>query len=161
MKTLATGVNRKTILTSLLFALLSCPLATQHLQAQILAIPRNSTSANIITGLQVVAHPIENTFRIKVMFFNSTGRELLLSIQNKSGKILYSKLYKHTDAFKGIFDLSLLEDGKYTLQVSTLMKSGFIKQSYKQSFQIQSEIKRRIAPFGPILQKEVITLQAN
>jgi hypothetical protein len=161
MKTIATGVNGKTILTSLLFALLACPLAIQHVQAQILAIPRNSTSASAITGLQVLAHPMENTFRIKVMFFNSTGRELLLSIHNKSSKILYSKLYKDTDAFKGIFDLSLLEDGKYTLQVSTLMKSGFIKQSYKQCFQIQSETKRRIAPFGPILQKEVITLQAN
>jgi hypothetical protein len=95
------------------------------------------------------------------MFKNQTERELLLLIRDNRGRILYSKLYPDIDSFKGIFDFAGLDDGNYILQVSTLMKSGFIKQSFKQSFQIQSHTKRSISPSGLMPQKDIITLQAN
>jgi hypothetical protein len=84
---------------------------------------------------------------------------LLLLIRNDIGQIIFSKLYPHTTSFKGILNLSALGDGNYTLQVSTLMKAGFVKHSFKQSFQIQT--RRSISPMEPASHKELITLEAN
>ncbi len=73
---------------------------------------------------------MENTAKVLVSFDNTTGRKLLLEIQNESSKPLYSKLYPRQTASKVIFDLSQLGDGDYSLKISTLTKAGFVKQAY-------------------------------
>ncbi len=113
------------------------------------ASPAKTTSGKAITGLQVGAQPVENTAKVKVSFANASGRGLLMEIQNEIGKTLYYKHYPHTTAFRGIFDLSQLGDGTYSLKVSTLTKAGFVKQSYRKSFHIRSTATRSITPLEP------------
>jgi hypothetical protein len=118
--------------------------------------PAKTTHGKAIAGLQVAAFPLENTVKVKVGFDNTTGRKLLVEIQNEVGKTLYSKCYPDATAFKGIFDLSLLGDGAYTLQISTLTKVGLVKQAYRRSFQIHSETNRSITPAEQAPQQEPV-----
>jgi hypothetical protein len=118
--------------------------------------PAKATYGKAIAGLQVGAGPVENSAKVLVSFDNATGRKLLLKIENQRGETLYSKLYPDGTAFHGTFNLSLLGDGAYTLQISTLTKAGFVKQAYRQTFQVRSATQRSITPAEQGPQREPI-----
>jgi hypothetical protein len=164
MKTINLRVSSLGMLATLLRVVFVSMLAACSLFAQSASLasykpaatPAKTTPGKAIAGLQVGTGPVENSAKVLVSFDNATGRKLLLEIQNQRGKTLYSKLYLDGTAFNGIFNLSQLGDGAYTLQISTLTKAGFVKQAYRQTFQVRSATQRSITPAEQAPQLDIV-----
>ncbi len=92
------------------------------------------------TGLRANVHQVDGPLKFNVNFENPQGGSVPICILNEKGEILYDNTSLNIFKKGTIYDLSSLEDGTYTFEIST------IRQKYTKAFLIQTTTARAVTP---------------
>ena len=164
MKTIILFSTHSVVKAILLQVAIACFFALQTLSAQSAQLVNgpaatiNMEKTDINIGLQSIAFPVNNKQNtIRVIFEDPTGKGAVINIREVDGQIVYRKECFHKKDFMGDFDLSLLPDGSYRVEIVALTKAGFNEKIYLYSFQMQTETKRSIKPWNKEVEKELFT----
>jgi hypothetical protein len=91
--------------------------------------------------------PIEHSMQLKVITETPVGREVLIQIKDGEGQEVYRHSVRNPALYAAYLDLSALGDGIYSVRVSALTKTGFVKHHYQKTFRLHSSSHRSISPF--------------
>lgn len=145
MKNTFACVTGKKFLTATLLFLFVSPAAFNAANAQAVAevtpVPTNEPKGQSLpTGLRANVHQTEGPLKFKVNFENPEDRLVEIRLLDQGGSVLYKYLFSNTPRKVTTFDLSFLEDGIYTFEISTL------SEKYSQSYEIQRQTVRSVRP---------------
>ncbi len=116
-----------------------------------------NAAAKSFKGFQAIAFPTQNASKIKVIIEDLIGNGAILVIRNIDGEIVHQMNCSNKGLYARIFNLSVLPDGEYSLEILALSKVGFVRQTYKHNFKIHSKIERTIKPWNKEVEKELFT----
>jgi hypothetical protein len=114
-----------------------------------------SSTAN--SRFQAAAFPVLKPMQVRVVFENSTPYQVLVSVSNSLGQIMYNKVYSHLPKYYGILDFSRFPAGEYTVEVSCGPTIGKTKYVYRQTFQIRSHTDKTIIAWNSRQEKKLFT----
>ena len=124
-------------------------LSALSLQAQTFSGPESP--AQLPSDMEVNIFPLSNVpSAIKVIFNNPTGGIVRIAILDDKGKVHYEELAPETK-YRRRFDLSLLPEGKYTIDLSKQ------NEHYTQNFSIDLPVNTtRIAMANPLIRQNPV-----
>jgi YbbR domain-containing protein len=82
-----------------------------------------------------VIFPVENTLKMKINFVNPQEENVTVTIYDANNKQVYKRVLGNNSMYRGKFDLSMLSDGNYTVNV----KGSNASYSRKISIKTQQE----------------------
>ena len=104
------------------------------------------------TGLRSFILPVEGSLTFSVHYENLAGGLVEIRILDQVGSVLYKNLFSNIPKKVTTYNLSSLEDGIYTSEVSTLW------EKYRKSFAIQTKPIRAATPVKNEQMDEQLTL---
>lgn len=139
MQTIISRVSGSSFRTAFaLIALFCACLISQQVTAQAITLTDHAPvmEKSNSRDFQAAIHPVANTLRMKVHFVNPGNEYVAVIIKNSQQAVVYRKRMGNIPVFHGSFDLAILPDDTYTIEVRSR------SYTYSRSISMQTQQAR-------------------